>query len=431
MAMSVPERRVIVVGGGAAGMMASIFAGKAGARVTLLERGEKLGKKVYITGKGRCNVTNDCTLDEFLREVARNPRFLYSALSFFSPQDMMQLLEGAGCPVVVQRGRRVFPATEKASDVTRTLARLMQQSGVEVRCGSRVQALMTETAEDGATHVTGVRLMDGTALPAERVILATGGLSCPLTGSTGDGYRMAKELGHSVTPLAPALVPLEVAESWISELQGLSLKNVSAVVRINGRKVDSDFGELMFTHFGLSGPIILSLSQAASRALKQTPRPEIVVSVNLKPALTPETLDKRLQRDFTAFARKQFKNSLGELLPAKLIPVVIRLSGIAPEKPVHQISRDERRQLVELLQNLCFTIRGTRPVAEAVVTAGGVAVKEIQPKTMESRLVGGLYFAGEILDVDGYTGGFNLQAAFSTGCVAGRAAALADAGEQK
>jgi predicted Rossmann fold flavoprotein len=305
------------------------------------------------------------------------------------------------------------------------LVKTARQAGVRILTGRPVQSVRLA---DG--RVSGV-IAGAETTPADAVILATGGLSYPGTGSTGDGYRMAKELGHSVTPLTPALVPLEVTEDWIGELQGLSLKNVSALVRINGRKADSDFGELMFTHFGLSGPIILSLSQAASRALKQAPRPEIVVAVNLKPALTPETLDKRLQRDFTAFARKQFKNSLGDLLPAKLIPVMIRLSGIAPEKPVHQISRDERRQLVELLQNLCFTIRGTRPVAEAVVTAGGVAVKEVQPKTMESRLVGGLYFAGEILDVDGYTGGFNLQAAFSTGFVAGRAAALADVGEQK
>ena len=258
MGMSVPERRVIVVGGGAAGMMASIFAGKAGARVTLLERGEKLGKKVYITGKGRCNVTNDCTLDEFLREVARNPRFLYSALSFFSPQDMMQLLEDAGCPVVVQRGQRVFPATEKASDVTRTLARLMQQSGVEVRYGSRVQAL--KTAEDGALHVTGVRLMDGTALPAERVILATGGLSCPLTGSTGDGYRLAESVGHTTTPRMGVLSAIETDCDWCGRLQGLALKNVTLTLKKGKKVLYSDLGEMLFTHFGMSGPLVLSAS---------------------------------------------------------------------------------------------------------------------------------------------------------------------------
>ena len=416
---------VAIVGGGPAGLMAAISAAENGADVLVLEKMPAPGRKILITGKGRCNFTNRCEIADFPKFFPNNGAFLYSALRAFDNQDLIDFLAAHGVPSKVERGGRLFPVSDKAVDVVDALVKTARQAGVRIQTSRPVQSIRVA---DG--RVSGVVAGLETA-PADAVILATGGLSYPGTGSTGDGYRVAKELGHSVTPLAPALVPLEVAESWIGELQGLSLKNVSALVRINGRKVDSDFGELMFTHFGLSGPIILSLSQAASRALKQTPRPEIVVSVNLKPALTPETLDKRLQRDFTAFARKQFKNSLGELLPAKLIPVVIRLSGIAPEKPVHQISRDERRQLVELLQNLCFTIRGTRPVAEAVVTAGGVAVKEIQPKTMESRLVGGLYFAGEILDVDGYTGGFNLQAAFSTGCVAGRAAALADAGEQK
>ena len=419
------RKRVVIVGGGAAGLMAAISAAENGADVLVLEKMPAPGRKILITGKGRCNFTNRCEIADFPKFFPNNGAFLYSALRAFDNQDLIDFLAAHGVPSKVERGGRLFPVSDKAVDVVDALVKTARQTGVRIQTSRPVQSIRVA---DG--RVSGV-VAGLETVPADAVILATGGLSYPGTGSTGDGYRLAKELGHSVTPLAPALVPLEVAESWIGELQGLSLKNVSALVRINGRKVDSDFGELMFTHFGLSGPIILSLSQAASRALKQTPRPEIVVSVNLKPALTPETLDKRLQRDFTAFARKQFKNSLGELLPAKLIPVVIRLSGIAPEKPVHQISRDERRQLVELLQNLCFTIRGTRPVAEAVVTAGGVAVKEIQPKTMESRLVGGLYFAGEILDVDGYTGGFNLQAAFSTGYVAGRAAALADAGEQK
>ena len=419
------RKRVVIVGGGAAGLMAAISAAENGADVLVLEKMPAPGRKILITGKGRCNFTNRCEITDFPKFFPNNGAFLYSALRAFDNQDLIDFLAAHGVPSKVERGGRLFPVSDKAADVVDALVKTARQAGVRIQTSRPVQSVRVA---DG--RVSGV-VAGLETVPADAVILATGGLSYPGTGSTGDGYRLAKELGHSVTPLAPALVPLEVAESWIGELQGLSLKNVSALVRINGRKVDSDFGELMFTHFGLSGPIILSLSQAASRALKQTPRPEIVVSVNLKPALTPETLDKRLQRDFTAFARKQFKNSLGELLPAKLIPVMIRLSGIAPEKPVHQISRDERRQLVELLQNLCFTIRGTRPVAEAVVTAGGVAVKELQPKTMESRLVGGLYFAGEILDVDGYTGGFNLQAAFSTGYVAGRAAALADAGEQK
>ncbi len=418
-------KRVVVVGGGAAGLMAAISAAENGAAVLVLEKMPAPGRKILITGKGRCNFTNRCEIDDFPKFFPNNGAFLYSALRAFDNQELIDFFATHGVPSKLERGGRLFPVSDKAADIVDALVKTARQAGVRILTGRPVQSVRLA---DG--RVSGV-IAGAETTPADAVILATGGLSYPGTGSTGDGYRMAKELGHSVTPLTPALVPLEVTEDWIGELQGLSLKNVSALVRINGRKADSDFGELMFTHFGLSGPIILSLSQAASRALKQAPRPEIVVAVNLKPALTPETLDKRLQRDFTAFARKQFKNSLGDLLPAKLIPVMIRLSGIAPEKPVHQISRDERRQLVELLQNLCFTIRGTRPVAEAVVTAGGVAVKEVQPKTMESRLVGGLYFAGEILDVDGYTGGFNLQAAFSTGFVAGRAAALADVGEQK
>jgi len=322
MGMSVPERRVIVVGGGAAGMMASIFAGKAGARVTLLERGEKLGKKVYITGKGRCNVTNDCTLDEFLHEVARNPRFLYSALSFFSPQDMMQLLEDAGCPVVVQRGRRVFPATEKASDVTRTLARLMQQSGVEVRYGSRVQALMTETTEDGALHATGVRLMDGTALPAERVILATGGLSCPLTGSTGDGYRLAESVGHTTTPRMGVLSAIETDCDWCGRLQGLALKNVALTLKKGKKVLYSDLGEMLFTHFGISGPLTLTMSCHLPENLA-----EANVTLDLKPGLTAQQLDTRLQRELAEDSRRQLRNVLPHLLPASFAEIFPELSA--------------------------------------------------------------------------------------------------------
>ena len=423
MGMSVPERRVIVVGGGAAGMMASIFAGKAGARVTLLERGEKLGKKVYITGKGRCNVTNDCTLDEFLHEVARNPRFLYSALSFFSPQDMMQLLEDAGCPVVVQRGRRVFPATEKASDVTRTLARLMQQSGVEVRYGSRVQALMTETTEDGALHATGVRLMDGTALPAERVILATGGCSYPLTGSDGSGYRLAQALGHTIVPQTPSLVPLVAAGKLCAGMQGLSLRNVGLrIVRVQDQKsVYEDFGEMLFAHFGLTGPMILS----ASAHMRQMAPGRYEVHLDLKPALNAEMLDKRLQNDFVKYSNKNFSNSLQDLLPSKMIAPIVSLSGIDPHKKVNELCKEERRELVRLLKDLKLTVKNFRPIAEAIVTSGGVKVEEVDGRSMESKLVKGLYFAGEMLDVDAYTGGFNLQIAFSTGRLAALSAGRA------
>ena len=422
MGMSVPERRVIVVGGGAAGMMASIFAGKAGARVTLLERGEKLGKKVYITGKGRCNVTNDCTLDEFLHEVARNPRFLYSALSFFSPQDMMQLLEGAGCPVVVQRGRRVFPATEKASDVTRTLARLMQQSGVEVRYGSRVQALMTETAEDGALHVTGVRLMDGTALPAERVILATGGLSCPLTGSTGDGYRLAESVGHTTTPRMGVLSAIETDCDWCGRLQGLALKNVTLTLKKGKKVLYSDLGEMLFTHFGVSGPLVLS----ASAHMRRFGECRYRLSIDLKPGLTPEKLDRRIQRDLSEAPNRDVGNLLHALLPAKLILPVLKQCRIAPDTKANSLTRVQRQTLGSCIKALPLHIRAFRPIDEAIITRGGVSVREVNAKTMESKRCPHLYFAGEILDVDAYTGGFNLQIAFSTAYCAGASMALVE-----
>lgn len=413
-------KRVIVVGAGPAGLMAAISAAENGADVLLLEKMPSPGRKVLITGKGRCNFTNRCELSDFPKHFPNNGAFLYSALRAFDNQDLIDFFSARGVASKVERGGRVFPVSDKALDIVEALTKAVRQGGVKIQTGYTVQSILTED-----NRVIGV--VCGTeTLKTDAVVLATGGLSYPGTGSTGDGYRMAKELGHSVTPLAPALIPLETIENWVKELQGLSLKNVEAIVRVDGRKVDSDFGEMMFTHFGISGPIILSLSQAVSKALKQTPVPEIFVDVNLKPALTPETLDKRLQRDFTAVVRKQFKNSLGDLLPAKMIPVIVRLSGIQPDKPVHQITREERLRLVDLLQNLRLGIRGTRPVAEAVVTAGGIEVKEVQPKTMESRLTKGLYFAGEIMDVDGYTGGFNLQAAFSTGFVAGRAAAKID-----
>ena len=417
--------RVIVIGAGAAGLMAAISAAETGAKVSLLEKMPSPGRKILVTGKGRCNFTNRCELADFPKYFPNNGLFLYSALRAFDNQDLIDFFASRGVQSKVERGGRLFPVSDKAADIVAALVKAAAGAGVQILTGRTVQSVKTYN-----DRVTGV--VYGTEMvSADAVVLATGGLSYPGTGSTGDGYRMAKELGHTVTPLAPALVPLETVENWVRELQGLSLKNVEATVRINERKVDSEFGEMMFTHFGLSGPIILSLSQAVSKALKQSPRPEIVVDINLKPALTAETLDKRLQRDFAAFVRKQFKNSLGDLLPAKMIPVIIQQSGILPEKPVHQITREERLRLVTLFQNLRCTIRGTRPVAEAVVTAGGVEVKEIQPKTMESKLVRGLFFAGEIMDVDGYTGGFNLQAAFSTGFVAGRSAAKSMPGEQK
>ena len=429
MGMSVPERRVVVVGGGAAGMMASIFAGKAGARVTLLERGEKLGKKVYITGKGRCNVTNDCTLDEFLHEVARNPRFLYSALSFFSPQDMMQLLEDAGCPVVVQRGRRVFPATEKASDVTRTLARLMQQYHLtqeqaarrvgksQSAIANKLQALMTETAEDGALHVTGVRLMDGTALPAERVILATGGLSCPLTGSTGDGYRLAESVGHMTTPRMGVLSAIETDCDWCGRLQGLALKNVTLTLKKGKKVLYSDLGEMLFTHFGISGPLTLTMSCHLPENLA-----EANVTLDLKPGLTAQQLDTRLQRELAEDSRRQLRNVLPHLLPASFAEIFPELCGVDGSKVCAQVTKEEREKLVSALKALPIPLKKLAPIEEAIVTRGGVNVREIDPATMESRKVSGLYFAGEVIDVDAHTGGYNLQIAWATGALAGQSA---------
>ncbi len=409
--------RIIVIGAGAAGLMAAIHAASAGAGVLLIEKMPSPGRKILITGKGRCNFTNSCDISEFLRFFANNGAFLNSALRAFDNQDVIDFFAAHGVPSRVERGGRLFPESDQARDIVDALVKAARQAGVRLVTGQPARSICAENGK-----VAGV-LTESGRLDASAVILATGGLSYPGTGSTGDGYRMAKELGHTVTTLRPALVPLETQESWVRELQGLSLKNVESVVKVDGKKIDSEFGEMLFTHFGLSGPIILTLSQAVSQALPQNPPPRVTIELNLKPALTPEVLDKRLQRDFAEFTRKQFKNSLGELLPLKLIPVIIRLSGIASDKSVHQITREERARLVELLQGLPLTVTKTRPIAEAVVTAGGVTVKEISPKTMQSRLVEGLFMAGEILDVDGYTGGFNLQAAFSTGMVAGTAAA--------
>lgn len=409
--------RVVVIGGGAAGMMASIFAAKAGADVTLLERGEKLGKKVYITGKGRCNVTNDCTLDEFMQEVPRNPRFLYSALSFFSPQDMMRLFEENGCPVVVQRGRRVFPATEKASDVTRTLQRMMNANGVRIRYQSRVGALLEETDELGGRRVTGVKLLDGTEIPAERVIVATGGMSCPLTGSSGDGYRLAESVGHTTTPRMGVLSAIETACDWCGHLQGLALKNVTLTCKKGKKTLYSDLGEMLFTHFGISGPLTLTMSCHLPEKLS-----EAQVTLDLKPGLNAQQLDARLQRDFAEDSRRQLRNVLPKLLPSSFAEIFPEICGLDGEKVCAQITKEEREKLVAALKGLPIPLKKLAPMEEAIVTRGGVSVKEVQPATMESKLVSGLYFAGEVLDVDAHTGGYNLQIAWATGALAGQSA---------
>lgn len=406
---------VIVIGGGAAGMMAALQCARMGGRVTLLEGNEKLGKKVYITGKGRCNLTNDCTLDEFMQQVAHNPRFLYSALNAFTPQDMMSLLEENGCPVVVQRGRRVFPATEKASDVTRTLTRLMQQAGVDIRLNTKVQDILVE---DG--QVQGVVTRQGERLSAGQVILATGGQSYPVTGSDGDGYRLAEKLGHTVLPPTPVLSALVSDAQWVRRLQGLSLKNVTLTLQSGKKRLYRGQGEMLFTHFGISGPLVLEMSCHLPEKLA-----EARVELNLKPALTPEQLDARLQREFAAQHRKQLRNVLPSLLPGRLAEEFPALAGVNGEAVCGQITKEDREKILHTLQCLVIPLTGLRPLAEAIVTRGGVSVREVSPSTMESKLIRGLYFAGELLDVDAHTGGYNLQIAWSTGAAAGRAAAEA------
>lgn len=407
-------RKVIVIGGGAGGMMAAIYAARAGADVTLLERNEKLGKKVYITGKGRCNVTNDCTVDEFLKEVPRNPRFLYSALSFLNPQGVMELLEDAGCPVVTQRGRRVFPATEKSSDVIRAFGRMLQQEGVEIRLNTRVKGLWQQ---DGA--VCGVTLMNGEQLSADAVILATGGKSYPMTGSTGDGYAFAMAAGHTVIPASPVLSAIETAAEWPKRLQGVSLRNVTMTLKKGKKTLYTELGEMLFTHFGISGPLVLSMScYIVDKDLNK-----VDIRIDMKPGLTREQLEKRILRDFEEKQRAQVGTVLDGLLPRSMTPVVAGLAQVAEDTPVNQVTREMRDRIVDTLKGLPVHACGFRPVQEAIVTRGGVKVKEVNPSTMESKICPGLYLAGEMLDVDGFTGGFNLQVAFSTGHCAGTAAA--------
>ncbi len=404
---------VLVVGGGAAGMAAALFASRGGASVTLLEKNEKLGKKVYITGKGRCNLTNDCDRDAFLSQVPRNPRFLYAALRFFSPQDMMSLVESAGCPVTVQRGRRVFPASEKASDVTRALSSLLRSAGVSVRLNTGVRAL--ETA-DG--RIAAVRCEDGSRLPADAVILCTGGVSYPATGSTGDGYRLAAEAGHTVLPPSPVLVGLETVEDWPRALQGLSLRNVTLTLARGRKTLYTGLGEMLFTHFGVSGPLVLEASCHLPEDLS-----EGSLRIDLKPGLSPEQLDARLLRDFSAAGKKQLQTALSSLLPARLAAVFPRLCGLPEDLRLNQVTAEQRRRLGAFLKALPLSVRAPRPVEEAIVTRGGVSVREVDPASMRSRLLPNLYFAGELLDVDAHTGGFNLQIAWSTGALAGRSAA--------
>lgn len=406
------NKKVIVIGAGASGLMAAGTAAENGHNVVLVERNDKVARKVMITGKGRCNVTNNCTLiNDLIANVPTNGRFLYGAFSKFMPIDTMEFFEDMGVSLKVERGNRVFPESDKAVEIVDALNAFSQDAGVK-RIKGRATSLIAENGE-----IKGVKLEDGEELLADAVIVATGGVSYPLTGSTGDGYELAKQVGHTISELKPSLVPLKCHEGFCMDLQGLSLKNVeiSVLDMDTYKEVYKDFGEMLFTHFGVSGPLILS----ASSHMKDIKPRKYEIHIDLKPALSYEQLDKRIQRDFLENSNKNFINALDALLPKKLVPVIVKLSGIKPAVKVNQITKQQRSELVNLLKDLKVTVLGFRPIEEAIVTSGGVSVKEIDPKTMESKLCKGLYFAGEVIDVDAYTGGFNLQIAFSTGKLAG------------
>ena len=403
--------RVIIIGGGAAGCMAAIFAARNGQEVYLLEKNEKIGKKIYITGKGRCNLTNAGEMEELFEAVVHNPKFLYSAFYSFTNEQTMELFESLGVPLKTERGNRVFPVSDHSSDIIAALSAEMRRLGVKIFFHTEVKELLTENKE-----FHGVQLANGKHMEGDACVVATGGLSYPSTGSTGDGYRFARGTGHEVSALSPALVPMEVKEWYAKELQGLSLKNVSISVYEAQKKLYEDFGEMLFTHFGVSGPLILS---AASKVGGRLSDRELCMYVDLKPALTEEQLDMRVLRDFEENRNRRFKNAVDKLFPAKLKPVMVELSGIGGEKRVNEISRAERQQFVRLIKAFPMTLTGLRGYNEAIITAGGVSVKDIHPGTMESKHIRNLYFAGEVLDVDALTGGFNLQIAWSTGYLAG------------
>jgi len=403
-------KNIVVIGGGPAGMIAAGYASLNGNRVTLIEKNEKLGKKLYITGKGRCNLTNASEPENLIQNTVGNPCFMYSAFYTFGSERTMEFFEKLGVKLKIERGNRVFPKSDKSSDVIKALEKFIVKNKVEVKLKSEVVDIIID-----GDCVCGVVLKDGSRISAESIIIATGGLSYPVTGSTGAGYKFAEKCGHSVTQLYPSLVPLKISENWCSELQGLSLKNVSLNAVINGKSVYENFGEMMFTHFGVTGPLVLSASRYITNRISE--KPQIVI--DLKPALSEKELDLRILRDFEKFINKTFKNSLNELLPQRLIPVIIKLTGVDPDKKVNEIKKDERKKLCSLLKNLKLNVVGTNGFSEAVITCGGVCVDEIDPSTMESKIISGLFFAGEVIDVDCFTGGFNLQVAFSTGYLAG------------
>ena len=410
--------KVLIIGGGAAGMMAGVFAARNHHEVHILEKNEKLGKKVFITGKGRCNVANACDTEELFPAVMSNPKFLYSGFYSFGPQDVMNFFEEAGVPLKVERGNRVFPQSDHSSDIIRALERELKKAGAKVHLHTTVKEIVKKPE---AEKITGVILEDGTFMEGDVVIVATGGFSYQSTGSTGDGYRFARELGLKVTDISPSLVPLKTKEDYIPKLQGLSLKNTGLTIK-NGKKVlYEDFGEMMFTHFGVTGPMILSASAHIGAKLAKAENGELCAYLDLKPALTKEQLDARILREFEAGQNKQFKNVIGVLFPSSLTPVMLELGGIPAEKKIHDISREERQHFVDLVKAFPFTITGMGEFKEAIITKGGVSVKEINPGTMESKKISGLYFAGEVLDLDAVTGGYNLQIAWSTAYLAAQA----------
>ena len=410
--------KVLIIGGGAAGMMAGVFAARNQNEVHVLEKNEKLGKKLFITGKGRCNVANACDIEELFPAVMSNPKFLYSAFYSFGPESVMDFFEEAGVPLKTERGNRVFPQSDHSSDIIRALERELKKAGAKIHLHTEVKEIIRENDQ-----ITGVKLSDDTFMEGDAVIVATGGFSYQSTGSTGDGYRFARELGLKVTDISPSLVPLKTKEDYIPKLQGLSLKNTGLTIK-NGKKIlYEDFGEMMFTHFGVTGPMILSASARIGSKLAKAENGELSAYLDLKPALTREQLDARILREFEAGQNKQFKNVIGVLFPSSLTPVMLELGGIPADKKIHDISREERQHFVDLVKAFPFTITGMGEFKEAIITKGGVSVKEINPGTMEVKKIPGLYFAGEVLDLDAVTGGYNLQIAWSTAYLAAQAIA--------
>lgn len=405
-------KQIVVIGGGAAGLMAAVIAGREGARVILLEKMNMVGKKMGITGKGRCNITNSADISDFIKNTPGNGKFLYGAYERFSNVDLLALLHEWGLKTKVERGGRVFPESDSALEVRNLFMKMLKKYNVTVHLNEAVTKIVTKD-----NVVTGV-VTTKESYACEAVIIATGGASYPLTGSTGDGYRLAEGVGHSITDIRPSLVPIVTEESWVKDIMGLSLRNVEVSIVFKEKVQAKMFGEMMFTHFGVTGPTILSLSHTVGKLLRKKKTASIAVSINLKPALTAEVLDKRLQKDFDLYSKKQLANGMKDLLPSNLIPIIISLAKLDPAKPINQITKEERQQLCHVLQHMTLTVKGLRPVEEAIVTAGGISLKEFNPKTMESKLVKGLYCAGEVLDIDAFTGGYNLQAAFSTGYVA-------------